>query len=111
MPTLDPQELFELGRTLAPLRDDGVLIIGSGFTTHNLREAIFGDVSGAAPQWGREFDSWAKETVEAGDIDSILNFRTPPRRPCVRTPAPSTSRRCSWRWVRPRTAGSTPRAS
>ncbi len=75
MPTLDPQQLFELGKTLAPLRDEGVLIIGSGFTTHNLREAIFGDVSGAAPQWGREFDAWAKETVESGDIDSVLNFQ------------------------------------
>src|SRR6185312_2472648 len=42
MPTLDPRELFELGRTLAPLRDEGVLIVGSGFTTHNLNEAIFG---------------------------------------------------------------------
>ena len=75
MPTLDPQQLFELGKTLAPLRDEGVLIVGSGFTTHNLREAIFGDVSGAAPQWGREFDAWAKETVESGDIDSVLNFQ------------------------------------
>ena len=75
MPTLDPQQLFELGKTLAPLRDEGVLIVGSGFTTHNLREAIFGDVSGAAPQWGREFDTWAKETVESGDIDSVLNFQ------------------------------------
>ena len=74
MPTLDPSELFELGRTLAPLRDDGVLIIGSGFTTHNLREALFGDVSGAASQWTREFDAWAKETVESGDIDAVLDF-------------------------------------
>ncbi len=74
MPTLDPRELFELGRQLAPLRDDGVLIIGSGFTTHNLREAIFNDTTGAAPQWGREFDAWAKETVESGDIDAILDF-------------------------------------
>ncbi len=79
MPTLDPRELFELGRRLAPLRDEGVLIIGSGFTTHNLRDAMFGDTSGGAPQWGREFDYWAKETVEGGDIDSVLDFqRTAP---------------------------------
>ncbi len=74
MPTLDPAQLFQLGRTLAPLRDEGVLIIGSGFTTHNL-SGIVADVNGPAPQWGREFDSWAKETVEAGDIDAVLNFK------------------------------------
>lgn len=74
MPTLDPRELFELGRTLAPLREDGTLIIGSGFTTHNLSEAIFGDVSGAAPQWGREFDEWAKQAVGVGDVDAVLDF-------------------------------------
>jgi 4,5-DOPA dioxygenase extradiol len=75
MPTLDPRQLFELGRTLSPLRDEGVLLIGSGFTTHNLQEAMFGDTSGAATQWTREFDHWAKETVEAGDIDSVLDFQ------------------------------------
>jgi 4,5-DOPA dioxygenase extradiol len=74
MPTLDPRRLFELGRQLAPLRDEGVLIVGSGFTTHNLREARMGDVSGSAPQWGREFDEWAKKSVEGGDIDAVLDF-------------------------------------
>jgi 4,5-DOPA dioxygenase extradiol len=74
MPTLDPRRLFELGRSLAPLRDAGVLIIGSGFTTHNLREARFGDTSGAAPAWGHEFDDWAKQAVEAGDMDAVLDF-------------------------------------
>lgn len=74
MPTLDPRELFELGRRLAPLRDEGVLIVGSGFTTHNLREARMGDTSGTAPAWGREFDEWAKKSVEGGDVDAVLDF-------------------------------------
>jgi 4,5-DOPA dioxygenase extradiol len=74
MPTLDPTQLFELGRELAPLRDEGVLIIGSGFTTHNLREARFGDTSGSAAGWSREFDDWARETVESGDVDAVLDF-------------------------------------
>ena len=75
MPTLDPRTLFDLGRRLAPLRAEGVLILGSGFTTHNLSEATFGDTTGAAPQWSREFDAWAREAVESGDIDAVLDFK------------------------------------
>ena len=71
---LDPAAHIAAGRALAPLRDEGVLIIGSGFTTHNLREARFGDTSGSAPEWGREFDDWARETVEGGDVDAVLDF-------------------------------------
>jgi 4,5-DOPA dioxygenase extradiol len=37
MPTLDPQTLFDIGRKISPLRDQGTLIVGSGFTTHNMR--------------------------------------------------------------------------
>ena len=74
MPTLDPVKLMEIGRKLAPLRDDGVLIIGSGFTTHNLSRANFGDTSGNGPVWGQEFDAWAKRAVESGDVDAVLDF-------------------------------------
>lgn len=74
MPSLDPRGLFELGQQLAPLRDEEVLIMGSGFTTHNLREARMGDTSGGAPQWSREFDQWAQQAVESGDVDSVLDF-------------------------------------
>ncbi|GAB3574042.1 class III extradiol ring-cleavage dioxygenase [Amycolatopsis endophytica] len=74
MPTLDPRELFELGRKLKPLRDEGVLIIGSGFFTHNL-SAMSGGVHGTPPRWSAEFDQWGAETLRANDIDALLDFR------------------------------------
>jgi len=56
----------------APLRDEGVLIIGSGFFTHNLR-AITGDDSVISPVMA-EFDDWGRQTLEAGDVDAMLDF-------------------------------------
>src|SRR5205823_2603199 len=57
MPSLDPQVLYEVGRKLAPLRDEGVLIIGSGFFTHNLH-GMPRAVDVAPPAWSAEFDHW-----------------------------------------------------
>ena len=76
MPSLDPVTLFEVGRKLAPLRDQGVLIIGSGFTTHNLSalRTVRG-VHGTAPGWSVEFDDWAREAVAAGRVDDLLDFQ------------------------------------
>ncbi|AXI76979.1 dioxygenase family protein [Peterkaempfera bronchialis] len=71
LPTLDPQRLMELGRRLAPLRDQGVLIVGSGFFTHNLR-AISPD--GRVPGVMAEFDDWGRRALEAGDVDALLDF-------------------------------------
>lgn len=71
MPTLDPRGLMDIGRRLAPLRDEGVLIIGSGFFTHNLSRM---DQSGVAPAWSADFDEWGKETLAAGDVDALLDF-------------------------------------
>jgi 4,5-DOPA dioxygenase extradiol len=75
MPTLDPVTLFEVGRKLAPLRDEGVLILGSGFTTHNLRLIDMHRPSDApAPEWSREFDDWADRTIGSGDVDAVIDF-------------------------------------
>lgn len=75
LPTLAPDELFELGRRLSPLRDSGTLIIGSGFTTHNLRWFRPRDGADApAPTASVEFDQWAQEAVIARDVDSLINF-------------------------------------
>ena len=75
LPTLDVTELFQLGRTLAPLRDEGTLIIGSGFTTHNLRLIDFAAGPDAAPPaWSAEFDAWASEVMAERDLASLLDF-------------------------------------
>ena len=75
MPSLDPRSLFAMGQKLAPLREQGTLIVGSGFTTHNLR--AFNPSLGtdhAAPGWSREFDAWAWEAMEHQDVDALLDF-------------------------------------
>src|SRR4051812_21541429 len=75
MPSLDPKELFDVGRKLAPLRDQGVLIVGSGFTTHNLRAVNLGGPSdAAAPSWSVEFDDWARRALAKQDVDSLIDF-------------------------------------
>lgn len=76
MPTLDPVLLHRLGQRLRPLRDEGVLIMGSGFTTHNLSGVSLGAAPDAAPPtWSAEFDAWVREAVAAADIDAVLDFR------------------------------------
>ena len=72
MPTLDPQGLYEVGRKLAPLRDEGVLIVGSGFFTHNLR-ALSPD--GRVQPVMAEFDHWGSEALARGDVDALLDFQ------------------------------------
>ncbi len=75
LPTLDPRVLFQLGRALAPLRDEGTMIVGSGFTTHNLRWFTPGAPADApAPSVSVEFDHWAAESMESEDLDALLDF-------------------------------------
>jgi 4,5-DOPA dioxygenase extradiol len=72
MPGLDPEELFDLGRGLAPLREEGVLVFGSGFLTHNMRFAFRPGI----PQWARDFDSWAKDAISRFDVEALERFET-----------------------------------
>lgn len=86
LPTLNPAELLEFGRALAPLRDEGTLIVGSGFATHNLGWMTERDAP--APTPGQEFDAWAAETVAGGDLDALVDFMN--RAPAARQAHPRT---------------------
>jgi 4,5-DOPA dioxygenase extradiol len=74
LPTLEPQELLAMGKTLAPLRDEGVLIVGSGFLTHNLRRMSF-DPNAPTPQWAAEFDAWTGDVLARKDVDALMQYR------------------------------------
>jgi len=87
MPTLDPAGLIAIGRRLAPLRDDGVLIVGSGFFTHNLREMV-GAADDEPPAWSAEFDDWGARAMAAGDLDTLIDF--PSKAPAGRLAHPRT---------------------
>jgi 4,5-DOPA dioxygenase extradiol len=71
MPRLDPRELFDLGQALAPLRDEGVLLFGSGFLTHNMGYAF----RPGTPSWATDFDAWAEDALARFDVDALLDFR------------------------------------
>lgn len=76
MPDLRPERLFAIGQRLASLRDEGVLIVGSGFMTHGLQFVgeYFGGKPGA-PGWSVEFDRWAADALARGDLDALFDFR------------------------------------
>ena len=65
---LDAATHLAIGRALAPLRDDGVLIVGSGMSYHNLRAMMSGDPNANAAS--TRFDSWLTETIEDSDTKS-----------------------------------------
>jgi len=75
MPTSDPGKLMEIGKRLQPLRDEGVLIIGSGFMTHGLRYLRDWSPNAAAPGWSSEFDTWAAEALSRGDVDALASYK------------------------------------
>jgi 4,5-DOPA dioxygenase extradiol len=77
---LGPAHHLAMGRALAPLRDGGVLILGSGNVTHNLQDAI-GRLRGGSgagdppPEWAVAFDGWVAERVAEGAVDDLADYR------------------------------------
>ncbi|WP_432843085.1 dioxygenase family protein [Dactylosporangium sp. CA-092794] len=75
LPTHDPDRLLAIGERLRPLREEGVLVIGSGFMVHGLpfttREML---LHGAVPAWSADFDAWAADALARGDVDALAGW-------------------------------------
>jgi 4,5-DOPA dioxygenase extradiol len=75
-PHRDPAHHLAIGRALSPLREEGVMIIGSGAMTHNLRAYFTGPAGGASAAWASEFTSWMKGRLEANDVAALVDYRS-----------------------------------
>ncbi|NGM83982.1 dioxygenase [Paenibacillus sp. 7124] len=66
-----PKEQYEIGRMLSPLREEGVLFIGSGGLVHNLRLLIHSD---EPEEWALSFDAWVSETLESRNLQELFQY-------------------------------------
>lgn len=77
LPDGPPATLLAMGAALAPLRDEGVLLVGSGGLVHNLYRVRFGDES-EADAWAVEFDRWAAARIEVQDVEGLARWTEGP---------------------------------
>lgn len=71
-PPLGTEHHLRLGRALAPLREEGVLILATGSATHNLSRIGRGE---EPPAWAKEFDDWLFRKISDGALDELLDYR------------------------------------
>ncbi|HKQ25489.1 MAG TPA: class III extradiol ring-cleavage dioxygenase [Burkholderiales bacterium] len=73
---LGPAHHFKLGEALRGLRDEGVLILGSGGVTHNLGEFGRYPEGTDPPQWVTGFQEWLAQTIESGKSEDLVRYRS-----------------------------------
>ena len=79
---------YELGRQLAPLRDEGILIIGSGNLVHNLRTYAWGRQPAKPFDWAVRFEQRVWELLVAADDDPLINYEAQGRDAMLAVPTP-----------------------
>src|SRR6185436_6823468 len=74
-PDESPAHHIALGRKLSSLREEGVLVMGSGSATHNLRALVRAGGDCEPESWAQEFDDWLAAAVEKGDEAALADYR------------------------------------
>jgi 4,5-DOPA dioxygenase extradiol len=86
--TRPPSFHFEVGRRLAPLRDEGVLIVGSGNLVHNLHAYAWGRHAPDPYDWAVRFEDEAKQMMSAGEYGPLLEYERLGRDAVLSVPTP-----------------------
>lgn len=86
--TLTGAQHLALARSLAPLRDEGVLVLGSGNVVHNLHAYAWGRHTTEPYEWGVRFDAWIRELLAARDFEGIAAYEEQGRDAQLSAPTP-----------------------
>ncbi|MDD7795217.1 DODA-type extradiol aromatic ring-opening family dioxygenase [Clostridium sp. 'White wine YQ'] len=71
-PYLSNSDQYDIGKALEPLKEEGILIIGSGGIVHNLREVDY--YSNSVTPWAKEFNNWIQNTILDWNTDNLFNY-------------------------------------
>ena len=86
--TQSPTFHFDLGRRLAPLRDEQILIVGSGNLVHNLHTYAWGRHMPEPYDWAMRFESLAKDLMTTGEFEPLINYESLGRDALLSIPTP-----------------------
>ncbi|MEO6138092.1 MAG: 4,5-DOPA dioxygenase extradiol [Luteimonas sp.] len=86
--TQPPAFHYELGRKLRPLRDEGILVIGSGDVVHNLHTYAWGRHPAEPFDWAQRFEARARELMLQGDHPSLVDYESLGRDAQLSIPTP-----------------------
>lgn len=74
-PFVNPPELYQIGKALRPLRDDGFLVAASGGVVHNLRRVRLENKQAPVDDWAAEFDAWIAAQIESSNLQNLFDYR------------------------------------
>jgi 4,5-DOPA dioxygenase extradiol len=75
---MSSQDIYQIGQLLAALRQEQILLIGSGSITHNLRELAWDGRAAAVPEWASSFRNYVVNKLQHGDAEAILDWQNIP---------------------------------